>query len=689
MLNVIFDKEDTFMKSTTITGILLTMVVCVVFQSLSLAQTDREVRAKQGELKKEYTQAQEKNQLIKTAAIDKPRTTGRRRTSGTTGYDYSQVKGYNLSRGNFEGRLDKVFERAAELGFFDEVYHANGAFAAPGRKGQGNAELAKIEVYYVESTPEEVETQDVEPFDLIEIRIQKNETLPPAEASTEEGEEGTGLMLLGAGGFEVVPKFYTLSGQDLWTVLRLADEALYEDVLSRRSQEQPIPLPADLFLPDKRGPFIVMTSKDLETSTSRFHDFWNMKDTLASVQLPPTMEASGPLTNIRMPIFYPEISKIRIKNPNKDPMKISDASFVGENASQFLVRTKLPILLEPKGGQKEKDDISFEYIGTSPYEVHTQMLIDAKESKTSQLIDIVANPGKFPSDVAVLDASLDKIELRSPARSSFAPDWKLSFKMGNDEVCLPRWSSGMASLNVGYKHQMSVGIVLPMNMNAPDLPSPLAYKTRMFSSPTGYNVAFDFTFGFPFSLGGNLTVANRFSALEGYKNLVVIKEHEPDPGKPDYYNDFFHIGTIAQLYYPIMFKDRPSESNVAFRIDIGGAYMQVQRDHLVEAGETMKAGVNFKPTDVGTMFTLEKQKDVVDVYLRLSFINMTARNNYGVGIQYFAGRMMADAWLELTNWLRVETKYSFLLRDREIWENESTYFLVSPRFRFGFPSIFN
>jgi hypothetical protein len=690
MLNDLFEKEDTYMKPTIILGVLLTVAMCLLVQSVSFAQTDREVRAKQTELKKEYNQAQEKNQLIKTAAVDKPKTTGRRRTGGTTGYDYSQVKGYALGMRNFEERIDKLFARASELGFFEDPYHANGSFPAPGRKGQGSSTLAKIEVYYVEATPEEIETQNVEPFDMIEVRIQKNETLPPAEATEEGGDEGSGdLGMMGAGGYETVPKFYTLSGQDLWTIIRIVDESLYEDILSRRSQESPIALPSDLFLPEKRGPFIVMSQRDLETSTSRFFDFWNKKDTMTTVEVPRPVESSGPLTKVGIPILYPDISKVRVQNPNKDQLKISEASFVGDNASQFIVRTKLPLMLDPKGGQNEKSDITFEYIGSSPYEVRTQLQIEAREAKMSQTVDIIANPGRHPSDFAVLDASLDKLELRSPSRSSFAPDWRLTYEVGNREICLPRWSSGMSTLSVGFKHEMSVGVVLPMNLSAPDLPSPLAYQSRLFSSPTGYNVSFDFTFGFPFSLGGSLTVADKFTGKEAYQNLIVVKEHETNPNRTDYYNDFFHIGSSIQLYYPIMFKDRSDDPNIAFRIDIGGGYMQIQRDHLVEQGELVKAGVHFGPTDAGNMFTLEKQKDIVDVYMRLSFINLSARNNYGIGLQYFAGRMMADAWLELTNWLRVETSYSFLLRDREVWENESTYFFVTPRFRFGFPSIFN
>ena len=41
------------------------------------------------------------------------------------------------------------------------------------------------------------------------------------------------------------------------------------------------------------------------------------------------------------------------------------------------------------------------------------------------------------------------------------------------------------------------------------------------------------------------------------------------------------------------------------------------------------------------MFSLDKEKDIVDVYVRISFINMAAKNTYGIGLQYFSGRMMS------------------------------------------------
>ncbi len=77
------------------------------------------------------------------------------------------------------------------------------------------------------------------------------------------------------------------------------------------------------------------------------------------------------------------------------------------------------------------------------------------------------------------------------------------------------------------------------------------------------------------------------------------------------------------------------------------------------------------------------------MFIRFDFINTGAKNNYGLGIQYFTGRLMTDAWLELTEWLRVEAKYSFLLRSKEVWESENSVFMITPRFRLGLPSLFN
>jgi hypothetical protein len=655
------------------------------------AQTDRDLKQKQSELKGEYGQAQEKNQIVKSAALDKSKARSSRGSKGgATGYNYTQIKGFQLDKTAFEDRIDKLFNKAGEVGAFEDVYRVNGTFSVPGKKNLGNASMQRVEVYYVEATPEEQETLNVNPYDVIEIRVIKQEQ-PPAAESTEGGGEETDLMFLGGGGGETETKSFTLAGEELWNVIRAADESLYDDILTRRKQDPKLDFSPG-FLYEKRGPFIVMLPTDLETSTSRFIDFWNPDDTARFAKTPILSDSPGPLVIGKTPVLFADnmnVSKIRVENKGKEQIKITDAKFIGDNADQFRIKTNPNILLDPKGGTKEKDDIYVEYIGGSDYQTRSQFSISAEPGGMNQKVDVVANAGKFPADIAVLDASLDKVELRSPGSSKFAPDWKLTYRIGDDEIGLPRWSSGMSSLSVGYKHQMYVGVVMPMNMNAPDLPSPLAYNTRLLSSPMGYTIGFDFTFGFPFALGGNMTVTNKFDGQEAYRNLKLIGDRPLKLDDPDFYNDFFNIGALAQVYYPIMFKDREDYPNISFRIDIGGSLMQIQRNHVVVEGETQKLDVRFTDKDAGHMFNLEKFKDVADVFVRLTFINLGAKNNYSLGVQYFSGRMMADAWLELTHWLRVEAKYSFLLRGREMWEQESSYFLVTPRFRFGFPSIFN
>lgn len=654
------------------------------------AQNDREVKGKQTDLKREYNEASEKNQIIKSAAQDKPRaTTGRRRNSATTGYDYTQVKGYALRQ--FYDRVDKVFARANDLGLFEEEYREDGTFVVAGRAGKGSSQMRKVEIYYVEATPEEQEANDIDAFEIIEVYVEKLETLPPEEGGGESDEGGFDVGF-GGSASEPVAKGFSLSGTDLTSVLQLVDENLYEDILAKRSQSNPIPLPErGEWMPGKVGPFIVMSQRELETTTSRFRDFWNMRDTLESAIIPAQFEAAGPLYTGSIPMFYPESNKVRVRNPEKDrQLKITSATFIGDNADKFEVRTKLPKVLAGRGESNDKDDIEFAYIGGSSYEVRGMMQIDAKEANVQQIVEVVANPGMYPSDFVTIDASLDRLELRSPARSGFASNWKLAYTIGNDEIGMPRWSTGISSLSVGFKNQMSVGIVMPFNMIAPDLPSPLAYEKNLMSSPGGYNVSFDFTFGFPFSLGGSLTVINDFDGQEAYDHLKVMDvDFDPLVDLKDYRNDFFHISTIAQVYYPIMFKDNAVNPNIAFRLNLGGAYMQVMRDHYVTEAIPTKEGRIFRTEDIGNMVTLGKEKDIVDVYVRMSFINLRSSNKYGMGIQYFGGRMMTDAFLELTDWLRVEAKYSFLLRDKEIWETESSYFLITPRLRIGLPSIFN
>jgi len=657
------------------------------------AQTDRDVKAKQSDLKLEYNDAQEKNQIIRSAAQDKPRaTTGRRRGSATTGYDYTQVKGFTLR--DYQDRIDNVFARANDLGIFDEEYRPDGTFDVPNRAGKGSTQMRKVDVFYVEATPEEQDLYGIEPFEIIEIYVEKLETLPPEDVGIDAGDDDQSFLLgMGTGGGEPIAKGFSLAGTDLLSVLQLVDEPLYVDILSKRSQSMSIPLPErGDWMPGKVGPFIVMTQRELETTTSRFTDFWNKRDTLAGAVHVPQYDAAGPFYELQIPVLYPDYRRIRIRNPEPRPIMITNIQFVGPDADKFELRAKFPIQLDQRGGATQQVDVEFGYIGDSPYETRAQLVVEAREAGLQQAIEVVANPGLYPSDVMIIDASLDRIELRSPARSPIAPNWKMTYTIGNDEINMPRWSTGISTLTVGFKNQMSVGIVLPMNMLANDLPTPLAFNKGILSASSGYNMSFDFAFGFPFALGGSLTVLNDFDAEKAYDHLKVINVR-PEEGEEDYFNDFFSIGTIAQIYYPIMFKDRATNPNVAFRLNIGGAYMRIQRNHLVTDEDvalgTVKMQRSFRENEIGRMVTLGKENDVMDVYVRMSFINLGSANNYGMGIQYFAGRMMADAFLELTEWLRVEAKYSFLLREREVWESENTYFLITPRLRIGLPSIFN
>jgi len=661
-----------------------------LFANIAYSQPqDPQVRAKQGELREQQKTIQINNQLIRETARDKRAPmTGPRRTESPTGYDYSQVKGYGITPTSLRERIDKVLQRANALGYLDDAYNPVGATTVPCQTGPGSATIRTIEAYVVEATEFEIENEGVPSYDLIELRVIMDESCPePREEEGGDEESVDRLRRARRGGQQT--KQYILSGRDLWTSIRLTDETLYEDIISQRVNEKALPTPDMRQFARYRGPFIIQEGSDLETATSRFADFWNFRDTLRSAIIPLTDAAAGPLYRGDTPLMLLDgvtAERLTINNPDENPLQISRVEFTGENADQFRVVTKAPIMLDAKQSPQGRSTISFEYVGDSPYEVKSQLSIVAQNTSYSQVVDIIANPGRFPADFVVMDLSLDRLELRSPARSGFAPDWRLGLGFGNPEIGLPRWTSGMATLSVGYKHQMSVGMVLPMNMTASDMPSPVGFNNSYYYSPTGYNIAFDFTFGFPFSLGGNITITDRFEGDDKYSGMKLVNTKID---AKEYKDNFFNISTAALLYYPIMFKDSKDNSSIMVRFNIGGGFTRIERNLAAATdGQLMWYDGSMREVEAGKLYWVERERDIFDVYVRIDFINTGSRNVYGIGLQYFGGRMMADAWLELPEWLRVEANYSFLLRSKEVWEYENSFFMITPRLRIGIPSLF-
>lgn len=649
------------------------------------SQSDKDLKSKQSTLKQAAQENAVANRIINTSAEDKlaPSLSAFGDTDAkTTGYDFTQVKGFKLSSKSDYDRIDELFRRASELGFFKSEYVKNGTFPVAESTKPGTAQIRGVEVYYVRSNKAERDNLNAADIELLEVRVDKLLTIPEKdEAGTDEEEESGGRRRRSKSKSSV--SAYKLAGSELLTCIGLIDESLKQDLLARRSQEAAISLPPDLATDytKKRGPFVVQGDRQLNLMKNIFRTFWNKEDSVFSLTIPVTTPVTGQLAEIEMPVILPE-NKILIRNSGNEALKITSVVPVGENADQFTVVSKLPMMIE----KQKQAELEVKFAGLSPYETFGTISVQAKEANLAQEFEVVANPGIQPIDAVVLDASLFGVELRSPARASFAPNWNLGFKFGNDELNMPRWSSGMGALYVGFKNDVHVGLILPMSLQDGTMPTPLAFNTGLLASPMGYMFDFDFSFGFPFSLGGSVVVTNKFDATDRYAHLNLLKGVVADD--KDYNNDFFNIATAAKLFYPVMFKDNENEPNLAFRLELGGGYMQINRNHVALAGETGKEGVLFGK-NVGKMFSLGKEKDVFDVYFRISLINLGSKHNYGLGLQYFNGGMMTDAWLELTQWLRVEMKYAFLLRSSEIWESETSYFLISPRFRFGFPSIFN
>ena len=216
----------------------MTLFLClVIFTAGSVgrasAQPDREVRNKQGQLKKEYNDVQEKNQAVREIAKDKqvPQSgASSRRRNLKSGYDFTKVKGFYMKSTDLQTRVDQLFKRAAELGVanFDEEYHLNGQ-TVPCKTGQGGSAITGVEVYTVEATAEEIEKDGINPNELIEVRVIKQENCPPeAKGDEEDAGDDEGGRRRRTSTQEQPPKQYILSGMDLWAAIKANDEGLYD-----------------------------------------------------------------------------------------------------------------------------------------------------------------------------------------------------------------------------------------------------------------------------------------------------------------------------------------------------------------------------------------------------------------------------------------------------------------------------
>jgi hypothetical protein len=264
------------------------------------------------------------------------------------------------------------------------------------------------------------------------------------------------------------------------------------------------------------------------------------------------------------------------------------------------------------------------------------------------------------------DRSLDISMFRATARYD---DWSLDAYLGAEEMGYLYWSNGQLSVLAGYKNVLKLGLALPVSIgkdHGMNFIGPARINPRALNGIYGFTGQFDLDFGFPFALGG------------GFLTGSLDREN----GTLTALDKFYYIPTAFQVYYPIFVKDQKSDPRNVFRIRIGYGFTRVASGHVVNRSDIgmEKDGAVPQGSDLGRVINKD-ERDLNSPFISLDLINRNEIHMFGITTLYNGGSLIVGAWVELfSDHLRLEGKYSTIIRERYPWEVPSTLWF-SPRLR--------
>ncbi|MFI5252737.1 MAG: hypothetical protein ACHQQQ_09940 [Bacteroidota bacterium] len=259
---------------------------------------------------------------------------------------------------------------------------------------------------------------------------------------------------------------------------------------------------------------------------------------------------------------------------------------------------------------------------------------------TDQLEDKFLKLGtKTVRHFGMFDASLYGLNFK------IGPYWGGTVKFGKDELGLPFWTAGTATILASYK-EIKLGFQLPINggrgggENFPVFP----IRNRVLDGARGISGEFDVG-----NFGGYFTSASLSTS---------------DRDGLTRYDKFYYLSQELLLYYSFGF----SLNNMNFmRVKIGAADAQFQQASLVP------------PIASGDIATSYNNVEA-NLYLKMDYIHESPNERFGGGLQLFDLSLMGTAWLDIVpHTLSVELKYVTIInRSVRDWELPN-FVIVSPR----------
>jgi hypothetical protein len=529
-----------------------------------------------------------------------------------------------------------------------------------------------------------METSVTKRFEIAEITILKRTSIPDLDESEDYDDEASSRRTRRRTvQYIQFPRnmWYSLSGTNLQKALDGYDQNLYNKIL-RLYDERTNDLDLSPFFPlPKKGPFLVSDSVGINTFTSYFtntpvfiphseEEYMDIADVSGLDMNRLDVTGFSALVNVNAGEDVPSI--ITLSNRSKNPIQINELSFTIPNTVWRLtnnVREMDPesyfdleiVYNQTRSNVEDRNNLVIKWIelGTPVRNGTTTVPIAAKTAP---------KPPKVYFDISPLF-------LAGIVR--FSNDWNFSFKLGDEEINYPYWSTGNLRLLAGYQNIVKFGVVLPANFTDGetfDIGSVVAPQRRLHG-------AFGLTaeFNLQPTIMKNI---NEAFAIGGYVSYGKIKDGVSYSTKPlNANNDFYYTPFAMQIYYPLIFKDLEKNPKNIFQIKAGFSYHEITRVHVIRESDYQYTDVIIRQEDIGKTLEIEKIKKIPSPYLKIDYMNLNSVNQFGFGAMYVNNIIDFSAWLEVTKWLRIEVAYIQALRDAEEWEN-SSFFWISPRIYF-------
>jgi len=255
------------------------------------------------------------------------------------------------------------------------------------------------------------------------------------------------------------------------------------------------------------------------------------------------------------------------------------------------------------------------------------------------------SPGSFKKPVHFRsDISLSGFRFKT------GPFWGAEYKIGNEEIGFPFWTSGKMAFLATYKN-LKLGFELPFEggLNTSEIFPPFVIRSRKLNGTRG--VVGEFDFG-PF--------AGKFS-------FTRLTENDLDAlTNPE---NFYYITVIAQAYFSFGLELTPTHF---IRVKAGAGTHRVNQGRI-----DMSTGVNQVIPGVA--------QDFVSPYLKFEYLNHSIGEDFAVSVQYYDVTLVTSATLEVVrDVLSFELSYMWpLAAEVPEWQNPE-FLILTPHIMIAF-----